>query len=102
MHFAGIHSVSVPKKKKINRLYFNNRDIVSFIESCCGQRTAIQNEANREAVRKKHHFSFPFGFLFNYKIFARTDIATNQMRIHVALKICNTRSNLVFRYSYLH
>ena len=56
MHFAGIHSVSVPKKKTINRLYFNNRDIVSFIESCCGQSTAIQNEANREAVRKSTTF----------------------------------------------
>ena len=32
--------------------------------------------------------SFTFDFLFNYKVFARTDIATNQTRIHVALKIC--------------
>ena len=76
---------------------------------------AIQNEANREAVGKKTAalnkinneylniyltFSFPFDFLFNYKkIFARTDIATNQMQIHIALKTCNTRSSLVFKYS---
>ena len=72
---------------------------------------AIQNEANREEMGKRAplnklnneylnislSFSFPFDFVFNYKIFARTDIAKNQMRIHVALKICNTRSNLVLR-----
>ena len=109
-------SIEFMFRKKSNKLivFFNNRDIVSFIESCCGQGTAIQNKANREAVGKKTaplkklnnkylnislSFSFPFGFVFNYKIFARIDIATNQMRIHVVLKICNTRSNLVFRYS---
>ena len=109
-------SIEFMFRKKSNKLivFFNNRDIVSFIESCCGQGTAIQNEANREAVEKKTaplkklnnkylnislSFSFPFGFVFNYKIFARIDIATNQMRIHVVSKICNTRSNLVFRYS---
>ena len=32
--------------------FFNKRDIVSFIERCCGQITAIRNEANREAVGK--------------------------------------------------
>ena len=109
-------SIEFMFRKKSNKLivFFNNRDIVSFIESCCGQGTAIQNKANREAVGKKTaplkklnnkylnislSFSFPFGFVFNYKIFARIDIATNQMRIHLALKIYNTRSNLVFRYS---
>ena len=113
-HFVEIHRVYVPKKNNKLILFFNNRGIVSFIESYCSESTAIQNEANREVVGKKPaplkklnneylnislSFSFPFGFVFNYKIFARTDIATNQMRIHVALKICNTRSNLVFRYS---
>ena len=112
--FAGIHRVYVPKKNNKLIVFFNNRDIVSFIESCCDQSTVIQNEANREAVEKKTaplkklnneylnislSFSFPFGFVFNYKIFARTDIATNKMQIHAALKICNTKSNLVFRYS---
>ena len=29
-----------------------NRDIVIFMESCCGQNAVIQNEANREAVEK--------------------------------------------------
>ena len=103
-------------RKKNNKLivFFNNRDIVSLIESCCGQSTAIQNKVNREAVGEKTaplkklnneylnislSFSFPFGFVFNYKIFARTDIATNKMQIHVTLKICNTRSDSVFRYS---
>ena len=52
-HFAGIHRVYVPKKNNKLIVFFNNKDIVSFKESCCGQSTAIQNEANREAVGKK-------------------------------------------------
>ena len=113
-HFAGIHRVYVREKNNKSIVFFNNRDMVSFIESCCGQSTVIQNETNREAIGKKTapfkkinnkylnislSFSFPLGFVFNYKIFARSDIATNQMQIHVALEICNTRSNLLFRYS---
>ena len=35
-------------------------------------------------------------FVFYYKSFASTDIATNQMRIHITLKICNTRNNWYF------
>ena len=32
--------------------HHNKRDIVSFIESCCGQSMTIQNVANRETVGK--------------------------------------------------
>ena len=52
-HFAGIHRVYVWEKNNKLIVFFNNRDIVSFIESCCRQSTAIQNEANREAMGKK-------------------------------------------------
>ena len=38
-------------------------------------------------------FNFSFNFVFYYKSFASTDIAMNQMRIQVHLKIFNTRSN---------
>ena len=41
-------------------------------------------------------FSFSFDFVFDYKIFANTDTATTQMRKDVALKIPDTRSNLLF------
>ena len=52
-HFAGIHRAYVPKKKTINRFYFfNNRHIVSFIESRCGKSTVIQNKAKKEAMKK--------------------------------------------------
>ena len=52
-HFAGIHRVYVLKKKNNKSIvFFNNRDIVSFIESCCGKGTAIENEAIREAMKK--------------------------------------------------
>ena len=53
-HFAGIDRVYAPKKKKKEKsvVFFNNRDIVSFIESCCGKGTAIENEAIREAMKK--------------------------------------------------
>ena len=40
------------KKKEKSVVFFNNRDIVSFIESCCGKGTAIENEAIREAMKK--------------------------------------------------
>ena len=51
-HFAGIHRAYVPKQT-INRLYFfNNRHIVSFIESRFGKSTVIQNKAKKEAMKK--------------------------------------------------
>ena len=33
-------------------VFFNNRNIVSFIESCCGKGAAIENEAIRETMKK--------------------------------------------------
>ena len=56
LNFAGIHRVYVPKKKKENNksvVFFNNMDIVNFMESCCGKGTAIKNEAIREVMKKK-------------------------------------------------
>ena len=94
-------------RKKPNKsiVFFNNRDIVSLIES-----VAIQNDVNREAVEKTVALSklnnkylnislsfFSFDFAFNSKIFVRTDIATKyEIRIHVALKINSARSDLVY------
>ena len=52
VHFTGIHRVYVPKKKKKKIVFFNNRDIASFIERCCGKGTAIENEAIREAMKE--------------------------------------------------
>ena len=79
-------------RKKANKsiLFSNNRGIASFIESCY-KVTAIQKEANREAVEKTTALnklnnkylnislfsSFPFDLVFNYKIFAKTDIVIN-------------------------
>ena len=34
-------------------VFFNNRDTVGFIESCCGKGMAIQNEVIRKAMKKK-------------------------------------------------
>ena len=49
------------RKKKNNNnksiVIFNNRDIVSFIESGCGQGKAIQNEVIRDAMIKKKNSS---------------------------------------------
>ena len=103
------------QKKKKSIVFFNNRDIVSFVknyygQSCYGdskrgqqrgggEKTAPLNKLNNKYLNISLSFSFSFDFVFNYQIFARADIATNQIRIHVTLKICNTRSNLVFRYS---
>ena len=111
MHSAWIHRVYVPKKNNKSIVYFNNRDIVGFIESRCSQSTAIQNEVIKEVMKKKRTAAlsklgrtFPYlffvyvlvCFVFYYKSFASTDLATNKMCIHVALKICNTRSNFYF------
>ena len=80
--------------QKNNKLivFFNNRDIVSFIESCCGKGTAIENEATREAMKKnktaaliKLDKSLPclgfvgdlFYFVFHYNSLASTGVATN-------------------------
>ena len=42
--YAGIYRVDGPKKNSINRSYFfNNRNVVGFIESRCGHGAAIQN-----------------------------------------------------------
>ena len=57
-----------------------------------------ENQCNRY-LNISLSFCFSFGFAFNYKTFARTDIAKNQMRMDVDLKICNPRCNLLFRYS---
>ena len=105
-------SVEFMFRKKPNKsiVFFNNRDIVSLIESCGGQSVAIQNDVNREAVEKTVALSklnnkylnislsfFSFDFAFNSKIFVRTDIATKyEIRIHVALKINSARSDLVY------
>ena len=51
VHFTGIHRVYVPKKT--NQFFFNNKDIVSFMESCCGKGTAIENEAIRGDEKAK-------------------------------------------------
>ena len=56
----------------------------------------------RTAVLSKIDKTFPFLFFvcvlcFTIK-FANTDLAKNQIRIHIALKICNTRSNWYFLY----
>ena len=51
-----------------------------------GEKTAPIKKLNNGYLYISLSFSFPFGFVFHYKIFARTEIATNQMRIHVALK----------------
>ena len=40
------------KKNKKWIVFFNNSSIVNFIESRCGQVTAIQNEVIREAKKK--------------------------------------------------
>ena len=34
-------------------VFFNNRDTVGFMESCCGKGMAIQNEVIRTAMKKK-------------------------------------------------
>ena len=34
-------------------VFFNNKDTVGFIESCCGKGMAIQNEVIRKAMKKK-------------------------------------------------
>ena len=83
------------EKNNKSIIFFSNRDIVSCTESCCGQGTAIQNKANREAFKKRiatlpkldneclnislfcWDFSFPFNIKFYYKTFASTDIAVN-------------------------
>ena len=52
IHFAEIHRVYVPKKNNKLIVFYNNRDIVGFRESPCGQGTAIQNEVIREAMKK--------------------------------------------------
>ena len=41
------------QKNNKSIVFYNKRDTVSFIESCCGHSTAIQNEANKEAIEKK-------------------------------------------------
>ena len=51
-HFAGIHRVYVPKKNNKSIVFFNNRHIVSFIESCFGNSTVIENEAKKEVLEK--------------------------------------------------
>ena len=80
-------SIEFMFRKKQLIVFFNNRDTSSFIENYCGQSTAIQNEANWDAVGKQTaslktlnneylniswSFSFPFDFVFDYKILART------------------------------
>ena len=36
-------------------VFFNNRDIMSFIGSFCGQGTAIQSKANKELIKKEKY-----------------------------------------------
>ena len=110
--FAGIHNPQSLCSEKNNKsiAIFNNRDIVSFMEKCCSKRTAIENEAVREAMEKnpkkpeqqllvnqtKHFllwFLFVLCFMFHYKSLASTDVAVNQMLIHITLAICKIRSN---------
>ena len=95
-HFGGIHRVYVPKKTDKSIVFVNNRDIVSFVESCCGKGTSIENETIREATKKnpkknrtaalsKLDKSLPclvfvcalFYFVFHYKSLASTDVTTN-------------------------
>ena len=90
----GIHRVYVPKKTIYKSIvFFNNRHIVNFIESCCSKGTAIENEAIREVIKSPNRTvalsrpdkSLPclvflcalFYFVFHYKSFASTDVATN-------------------------
>ena len=112
VHFAGIHRLYV-LRKTINRLYFLKKQgyCRCFTESRCGQITAIGNEVIREAMRRnrtttlsKLSKTFPclffvsvfFYFVFCYKSFASTDLVKNQMRIHIAMEIRNTKSNRYF------
>ena len=89
-------------------LVFNNKDIVGFIENRYSQGAAIQNQVFREAMKKNRTTAFSkldktfpcpfficvlFYLVFYHKCFASTDIAIDQMRIHIALKICSTTGN---------
>ena len=46
--------------QKNNKLivFFNKRDIGSFMQGCCGQRTAIRNKGNREAMKKRKSVNY--------------------------------------------
>ena len=89
------------EKNNKSIVFFNNKDIVRFIESCCGKGTAIENEAIRTVALSKLDKTLPclvfvcalFYFLFHYKSLTSKDVATNQMLIHITVTICNTRSN---------
>ena len=62
-------------------------DVVGFVESRCGQGTVIQNEIIREVMEENQKKALSkLDFVFYYKSFARTDLVTNQMQIHIALK----------------
>ena len=83
------------------------------MESCCSKSTAIENEAIRairEAMKKKQNRTAALSkldktlpslvfvcallcFMFHYKSLASTDVAVNEMLIHITLTICKTRSN---------
>ena len=72
-------------------VFFNNRDIVGSIDSRCGQSKAFQNKVIRETMKIPEQQllekTFPYlffvcvliYFVFYYKSFRSTDIATNQM-----------------------
>ena len=96
------------QKNNKSTVFFNNRYIVSFIVSCCGKGTAIENEAIREAMEKnriaalsKLDKTLPclvfvcalLYFLFHYRSLASTDEATNQMLIRITVTIYKMRSN---------
>ena len=104
-HFLGIHRVYVPyTQKKLINCIFKNRDISGFIESRCKCGTAMKK--SRTAVLNKLDKTFIcllfiwvwFYFVCYYKSVASTDIAANQVRIHLSLKICSSRSNSYFRH----
>ena len=112
---CGIHRVYVPKKNNKSTIFFNNRDIESFMKSRCGKGTAIESKAIREAMKKnratalsKLDKTFPclffvcalFYFVFHYKSLASTDAATIQVLIHRTVAIYSEfgYKNINYRY----
>ena len=106
------------RKNNKSIVFFNNRDIVGFIECRLrlgygdwrrGHQRGVKKKKkkirkNRTAALSKLDKTLPclsfvctlFYSVFYCKGIASTDIATNQMRIHITLKICNKRRNWYF------
>lgn len=84
------------KKREKSNVFFNNKGIVSFIGSSCGQRMTIQKETKREVVEKNSSFKELSKEYINISLLYYHFC---DLRKNVALKIFNPESNLVFTFA---